>query len=168
MHAVPPIRLIALAALLAAAPTLLAQTEGSSAPNFTVQTLAGDTVVLSRYRGRPVMLNFWASWCTPCRSEMRDIATSYELHTAQGLAVLAINMTDQERMKDVRRFVNDLHLPFPILLDGNGALRQRYALLGIPTSVFIDTSGVVRLVHRGPISANALQHGLSLILPSSR
>jgi peroxiredoxin len=166
VHPVLTVRSISFAVVVAAASTLRAQTVGSPAPDFTIKTLAGDTVVLSRYRGRPVMVNFWASWCTPCRSEMHDFATAYESHTTERLAVLAINMTDQERMKDVRRFANDLHIPFPILLDEKGKLRERYALLGIPTSVFIDTLGVVRMVHRGPISSDALQHGLSLILPN--
>lgn len=165
LRALPAIRSIALALLIVVASALGAQTVGSPAPDFTMKTLTGDTVVLSRYRGRPVMLNFWASWCTPCRSEMHDIATTYESHTSDGLAVLAIDMTDQERIKDVRRFANDLHIPFPILLDEKGTLRDRYALLGIPTTVFIDTAGVVRLVHRGPIPGDALQHGLALILP---
>ena len=168
MHAVSAIRSISVAILLAAASTVPAQTVGSPAPDFTIKTLAGDTVVLSRYRGRPVMLNFWASWCAPCRSEMHDIVTAYESHTSEDLAVLAIDMTDQERMKDVRRFANDLHIPFPILLDEKGNLRDRYVVLGIPTSVFIDTLGIVRMVHRGPISSNALQHGLWLILPNSQ
>jgi peroxiredoxin len=166
VHAVPAIRSISLALLLAASSRLAAQTMGSPAPDFTAKTLTGDTVVLSRYRGRPLMLNFWASWCTPCRSEMHDIAAVYESHKADGFAVLAINMTDQERMKDVRRFVNDLHVTFAILLDERGKIRDRYALLGIPTSIFIDTLGVVQMVHRGPIPNEALQRGLSLILPA--
>lgn len=165
MHAISAIRSISVAVLVLAASTVRAQTVGAPAPDFTIKTLVGDTVVLMRYRGRPVMLNFWASWCGPCRSEMHDIATAYESHTSEGLAVLAINMTDQERMKNVRQFATDLHIPFPILLDEKGELRERYALIGLPTSVFIDRSGVVRMVQRGPISSDALQHGLSLILP---
>jgi len=166
VHAVLAIRSISFALLVAAVSIVRAQTIGSPAPDFATKTLAGDTAVLSRYRGHPVMLNFWASWCAPCRAEMNDIATAYASHTSEGLAVLAINMTDQERMKDVRRFATDLHIPFPILLDEKGKLRERYALLGIPTSVFIDTLGVVRMVHRGSIPNDALQHGLALILPN--
>lgn len=162
------IRSISIALLLAAASAVRAQSVGAAAPEFRMKTLAGDTVVLSRYRGRPVVLNFWASWCTPCRVEMKDIAAVYESHVSEGLAILAINMTDQERMKDVRRFAQELHIAFPILLDEKGKLRERYALLGIPTSVFIDTVGVVRMVHRGPIPNEALQQGLSLILPHAR
>jgi peroxiredoxin len=164
VNAVAAIRSISFALLVATASSLTAQSVGSTAPDFTLKTLTGDTVVLSRYHGRPVMLNFWASWCTPCRSEMHDIATASESHRGEALAVLAINMTDQERIKDVRRFANELHIPFPVLLDEKGTIRERYALLGIPTSVFIDTSGIVRLVQRGPMSREALQRGLSLIL----
>jgi peroxiredoxin len=73
-------------------------------------------------------------------------------------------MTDQERMKEVRRFVSDLHLHFTILLDEKGKIRDRYQLLGIPTSVFVDTLGIVRMVHRGPIPTDAMRRGLAMIL----
>lgn len=168
MHAVSAIRSISLAVLIGVPSTARTQTVGSTAPDFTMKSLTGDTVVLSRYRGRAVLLNFWASWCAPCRSEMHDIRTVYESHSADRLAVLAINMTDQERMKDVHRFVSELHLPFPVVLDDKGTLRDRYTLLGIPTSVFIDSLGVVRMVHRGPIAREALERGLSLILPAAQ
>ncbi len=88
---------IAFATLLSAAGPVSAQTLGSPAPNFTLKTLAGDTVSLSDYPRRPLLLNFWASWCKPCRGEMSDIIAAYNAHHAAGLEVLAINLTDQER-----------------------------------------------------------------------
>ena len=113
-----------------------------------------------------MFLNFWASWCVPCRAEMRDIITAYNAHKDQGLAVLAIDLTDQEHRKDVRRFVDELRMPFPVLLDEKGKIRKRYALRGVPTSVFIDAQGVVRVVNPGPITSEAIQHGLAEILPA--
>jgi len=157
---------IACAALTAAAALLPSQTPGSRAPDFTLKTLTGDTARLSTFQGHPVFLNFWASWCVPCRAEMRDIITAYNAHKDQGLAVLAIDLTDQEHRKDVRRFVDELRMPFPVLLDEKGKIRKRYALRGVPTSVFIDAQGVVRVVNPGPITSEAIQHGLAEILPA--
>ncbi len=156
---------IAFATLLTAAGSLSAQTLGSPAPDFALNTLAGGTASLSDYTGRPVFINFWASWCTPCRGEMSDIIAAYDAHKDQHLQVLAINLTDQERMKDVRKFVEALQLPFPVLLDEKGKVRKRYALHGVPTSLFIDAQGLVRLVNPGPITSETIQRGLAEILP---
>lgn len=157
---------IACATLLTAAGPLSAQTLGSPAPAFTLKTLVGGTVSLSDYAGRPVFLNFWASWCKPCRGEMSDIVAAYDAHQEQRLQVLAINLTDQERMTDARKFADELHLPFPVLLDEKGKVRKRYALRGVPTSVFIDAQGIVRLVNPGPITSETIQRGLAEILPA--
>ena len=157
---------IALATLLTAAGPVSAQTLGSPAPDFTLKTLAGGTASLSDYTGHPVFLNFWASWCKPCRGEMSDIIAAYDAHSDQHLQVLAINLTDQERMKDVRRFVDEFRMPFPVLLDQKGKARKSYALRGVPTSVFIDAQGVVRLVNPGPITSETIQRGLAEILPA--
>ncbi len=157
---------IAFATLLSAAGLLAAQTLGSPAPDFTLKTLAGGTARLSDYTGRPVFLNFWASWCKPCRGEMSDIIAAYDAHKDQHLQVLAINLTDQERMTDARRFADEFHMPFPVLLDEKGKVRKSYALRGVPTSVFIDSQGIVRLVNPGPITSGTIQRGLAEILPA--
>ena len=157
---------IAFATLLTAAGPLSAQTLGSPAPDFTLKTLAGVRATLADYAGRPVFINFWASWCTPCRGEMSDIIAAYNLHRDQRLQVLAINLTDQEHMSDVRRFVDEFQIPFPVLLDQSGKARKSYALHGVPTSVFIDAQGIVRLVNPGPITTATIQRGLAAILPT--
>jgi thiol-disulfide isomerase/thioredoxin len=137
---------------------------GSLSSDFTLKTVAGDTVRLADYRGRPVLINFWASWCSPCRSEMPLIIAAYRAHEDTGLAVLALNLTDQERMRHVRRFVDEFAMPFPVLLDEKGRVRRSYRLLGIPTTVFIGADGVIRAVHPGPITSEALERGLAEIL----
>jgi len=139
---------------------------GLGAPQFTLKTLAGPGVSLSDYEGRPVLINFWASWCKPCRSEIPDLVAAYEAHKETGLQVLAINLTDQEGMKAVRKFVAEFQMPFPVLLDEQGRVRRLYALIGVPTSVFIGTDGVVRLVNPGPITKETLERGLAAILPA--
>ena len=158
---------IACAALTTAVLVLSSQAPGTAAPDFTLKTLAGNTATLSSFQGRPVFLNFWATWCGPCRTEMAEIARAYRAHANEGLQVLAIDLTDQERqLNDVRKFVDELQMPFPVLLDEKGKVRKRYVLRGVPTSVFIDARGVVRLVNPGPITNETIQRGLAEILPA--
>jgi len=162
---------LGLALLCAGAPGRSAAQEpppllGSPAPALALSQLGGGTVDLTSLRGRPVVVNFWATWCGPCRDEMPELASRWRAHQSTGLEVLAVNSTDQERGKDVRRFVERLALPFPILLDKRGRMRERYALTTLPTTVFVDSAGVVRAVHAGALGPTQLDHGLSLILPS--
>ena len=135
------------------------------APALALAQLDGGTLDLVALRGRPVVVNFWATWCRPCRDEMPLLAARWRAHQSVGLEVLAVNSTDQERGKDVRRFVERLALPFPILLDKRGQMRERYALTTLPTTVFVDSAGVVRAVHSGALSPEQLDQALALILP---
>lgn len=138
--------------------------EGQSAPDFTLKTLTGDHVRLSDLRGRPVLVNFWASWCKPCATEMPYIVAAYDSLRDRGLTVLAVNLTDQERSKDVRRFVESFKLAFTVLLDERGRVRELYELAAVPTSVFVDSAGVVRRVISGPLTPEMLARGLTMIL----
>lgn len=98
---------------------------------------------------------------------MEAIASAYRAHRDERLLVLAIDLTDQERrVKDVQTFVDELQMPFPVLLDEKGKVRKRYALRGVPTSVFIDARGVMRLVNPGPVTSETIQRGLAEILPA--
>ncbi len=150
----------------AAPPLEAGNRPGLGAPTFTLKTLAGPEVSLSDYKGLPVLINFWASWCKPCRGEMSDIVAAYQAHKDTGLEVLAINLTDQEGMKAVRKFVAEFQMPFPVLLDEQGRVRRLYGLIGVPTSVFIGSDGVVRVVNPGPITKETLERGLAAILPA--
>jgi thiol-disulfide isomerase/thioredoxin len=149
-----------------AAGSVSAQMEGKTAPAFTLKTLDGLRDSLSHYSGRPVLINFWATWCGPCRSEMPLIIAAYQAHQGEKLAVLAIDLTDQERStKEIRKFATEFQLPFPVLLDEKGKARRLYALRSVPTSVFVGRDGVVHAVNPGPISGPALRQHLSEILP---
>ena len=119
-------------------------TVGAAAPDFTLKTLDGGEVRLSKLRGQPVLINFWASWCAPCRAEMPELARVYEARKADGLVILGVNLTTQDTLPDVRAFVMEFHVTFPVPLDDTGAVaNDAYRLRGIPTSIFIDRTGTI-------------------------
>ena len=124
--------------------------EGNTAPDFSLQNLQGETVTLSELRGKAVLLNFWAVWCGYCRIEMPDLQTAYEEFGEAGFVVLGIDI--QENQTRVETFVQDMGLTFPILLDDQGQVALQYRIRGLPTSILVDTEGVIRLVHLGPIT----------------
>lgn len=138
---------------------------GHEAPRFDLERLDGGRVQLDGFRGQPVIINFWASWCAPCRTEMPDLISAWREHSDDGLQVLAVNLADQERRKDVTRFVAELGMPFPVLLDARGKVRELYALVSLPTTVFLDSAGIVRSVQSGPLTRSALALGLEAIMP---
>jgi thiol-disulfide isomerase/thioredoxin len=158
-------------ALLIAVATVPAQAQekgprvGQVAMRFDLERLDSGRIGLAGLRGRPVIINFWASWCAPCRVEMPDLITAWREHSGQGLQIRAVNLTDQERRKDVARFVTELGMPFPVLLDTRGTVRELCALSSLPTTVFLDSAGVVRSVRSGPLTRSALVAGLEAILP---
>ena len=139
---------------------------GARAPEIDLATLAGGRVKLSKLRGHPVVVSFWGTWCAPCREEFPELVRAYREHGSAGLYVLGVNGRDQElRTKDVQRFVDEFSVPFDIALDQRGRARKDYRIPWLPTTVFIDTSGVVQRVHFGPISRDDLDRAIALIFP---
>lgn len=127
--------------------------ESFSAPDFTLDLLGGGQVTLSDLRGEVVVINFWASWCPPCREEMPAIEKVYQEYKDRGLVVLAVNTTYQDREADAAAFVQNFALTFPIPLDRTGAVSNRYQLRGLPSTYFVDRRGVIRsVVVGGPMS----------------
>jgi cytochrome c biogenesis protein CcmG, thiol:disulfide interchange protein DsbE len=157
----------ALCALAVAATAPLgAQTPGDTAPAFTLKSLDGTPVSLADFKGHPVLINFWGTWCPPCRDEIPMVVAAFGAHHGAGLVVLAVNGRDQETStRAVRKFVAEFQMSFPVLLDEKGRVRKLYGLRGLPTTVFVGADGVVRAVSIGPLTAAALQQDLGLILP---
>lgn len=140
--------------------------EGSAAPGFTLKTLDGGTVSLSDYLGRPVFINFWASWCGPCRTEMPAIIAAYAAHKDAGLEVLAVNATQLDLLDDVKAFVAEFKMPFAVLLDEDNHVIESYSIPGLPSSVFVDARGIVRGVNVGPMTPDVIEKYLADVLPA--
>ena len=129
---------------------------GAEALAFTLPDLQGKAVSLDDFRGKIVLLNFWATWCGPCRIEIPLMISAYEEYRDQGLEIVAVNM--REHPDRVTRFVSDFEMPFPVLLDQSGQIAQSYFVRGIPTSVFLDEEGIIRAVHIGFLTESALRN----------
>jgi peroxiredoxin len=138
--------------------TTLPTDVGQRAPEFALETLDGQTVRLGDLRGRVVLLNFWATWCTPCRAEMPEIQNAYEANQARGFDVLAINL--QERPEEIRPFLGELGLSFPVLLDREGAVSRQYLARALPASYLIDREGIIRYGRIGTLSHEILDEQL--------
>lgn len=115
--------------------------EGTEIVDFELQDLNGASRRLSDYKGKVVFLNFWATWCGPCRSEMPAMERLYRQLQDKGFEIVAVNL--QENRKSVQRFVNDLGLSFPVFLDTDGRIGSMYGARSIPTTYIIDRSGSV-------------------------
>jgi len=130
--------------------------QGFLAPDFSLQTFDGETITLSEFRGQPVLVNLWASWCGPCRQEMPAMERVYREYKGKGFVILAVNATNQDSISNARSFVNELGLSFPILLDREGLVSKLYHLRALPTSFFIDKNGMIQEVVIGGPMAEAL------------
>jgi thiol-disulfide isomerase/thioredoxin len=137
------------------------------APEIDLPALGGGRVKLSALKGHPVVVTFWGTWCPPCRQEFPDLVAAQKKHHDAGLRVLAVNQRDQElSTKDVENFVKVFGENLAVALDVRGRTRKSYRLVGLPTTAFLDTAGVIQVLHSGPISRAALDSGLAAILPA--
>jgi len=156
------------AALLLLAPNALAQKAGpgTAAPEIDLPTLDGKREKLSALKGRPVIITFWGTWCPPCREEFPEFVAARQRYRAAGLVVLAVNQRDQElSTKAVEDFVHEFGIDFPVVLDASGRTRRSFRLVGLPTTIFVDSAGVIRVVHPGPISRTELDAAIAVIAP---
>lgn len=138
---------------------------GDAAPNFHLPDLEGNTVSLEDFRGRPLILNFWATWCAPCRLEMPALQAAQDAHQEEGLVVLAIN--SQETGEAVTGFFDELGLTITMtpLLDREGKIADLYHIINFPTTYFLNEEGEITAVHRGLLVEEDIEGYLTAILP---
>lgn len=140
---------------------------GKPAPAFTLEDLAGTPVSLADYAGRPVIVNFWASWCVPCREEFPAFRAARAAHADAGLEILGIIHKDAP--SSAQAFADAQGAAWPLLADPGEAVYAAYrGVGGIPISIFVDGAGIVRAVSFGPLSEEALAIQLKTILPAAQ
>ena len=141
-------RLLLLAAfVLAPTAALAAGGIGQPAPDFTLKRLDGKNVRLAELRGDVVMINFWATWCGPCRQEMPLLDKLYANYKDLGFVLLGVNV--EADAKAMGKYLKDVPVSFPILSDSSNSVAKLYGVAGMPSTVLVDRDGKVRFVHRG-------------------
>ncbi len=123
--------------------------------DFTLEDLNGNKVALSGLSGKKVFLNFWATWCPPCKAEMPDIEELYQETKESDLVIIAVNVGEDK--KTVQDFMDANSYNFTVLLDTDGKVSQLYQVSGIPTSYFVDTEGYLDDGTSGPLSLEAMK-----------
>jgi len=140
--------------------------EGETPLDFELKTLSGDKVKLSDLRGSPVLINFWATWCGPCKEEMPLIVEQYNWNKGRGLRVLAIDSVAFDNLDDIHKYVDQFKMTFDVVLDEEDKVSLDWAIMGLPSSIFIKPDGTVAAVKVGQMSSAQLNEYLRLILPT--
>jgi peroxiredoxin len=139
------IRAVALAGAIAMSSLVGAST--TVAPPFTLPSRSGDTISLEQLRGQVVMINFWASWCGPCRQEMPLLDQMYKRYSSLGFTLLGVNV--EANTEDAERWLAETPVSFPVLFDKDSKVSKLYDVSAMPSTVFIDRKGNLRYLHRG-------------------
>jgi cytochrome c biogenesis protein CcmG, thiol:disulfide interchange protein DsbE len=141
--------------------------EGNVAPDFEFSSFDGTRMKLSDLRGRPVLVNFWASWCIPCRAEMPDIEAALQTYAPQQFAAVGVN--NGEHYKPAREFLDKIGAKFTAFAyDSSATVAKKYAVQGMPTSYFIDARGVITLVVLGPLTPPVMKSGVEGAIAGSK
>ena len=139
---------------------------GDSAPGFSVKDIDGKEIKLADYKGKVVLLDFWASWCIPCREEFPFLIDFYREHQKDAFIVLAVNIDDKE--ENMRGFLKKNYAShvFPVIFDREKSIPPLYELESMPTSIFIDKKGIIRYIHTGfnDTRKKEFQQELSILL----
>lgn len=151
----------------AAAPSAGSGTEptvGSIAPEFSLQTLDGQTVNMAALRGKNILLNYWVTWCIPCMEELPIIDKIYQEFQSQNLVVLSVNGINQDEIAKVKEVANEKTPSLPVILDENDALYNSYWVRFMPTSFFIDENGVIRHIQLGNAPEEKLRDKIQMLI----
>jgi len=136
--------------------------KGDMAPDFELTTLDGEKVQLSDLKGKKIIVNFWATWCPPCKAEMPHMQNYYEdFAKDENVEILAVNLTSGDKVESVQNFVEDYGLTFPIPMDVEGKVGKTYQAITIPTSYMIDTQGRIQNKIVGPMDENMMKDFVS-------
>ncbi len=135
---------------------------GYLAPDFTLQTLDGESFTLSQQNGTPMVLNFWATWCGPCRNELPALQSAARRYDGQ---VRFVGVDQGETAQDVQSFVDEFGLTYPIPMDIELTAADAYNVMGLPTTYFVDADGVIRHLWSGEMNTVTLEEGISKIWP---
>jgi peroxiredoxin len=129
---------------------------GEVAPEIDLPTLTGERITLSKLQGRPVLINFWATWCSPCRQEFPALVRKQKQYQDQGFVILGVNTGDENSDEGVLAFMRNTLVTFPIARDRDGRAAHMYNIRGLPTTVFVDRKGIVRDIFIGGPMEDAL------------
>jgi peroxiredoxin len=133
-------------ALIASLPVLAGDPSGP-APQFALAAKGGNTVSLAQYKGQVVMLNFWASWCGPCRQEMPLLENIYKQYRKSGFTLIGVNVEPDSKAAD--KWLEQTPVTFPVIYDKESTVSKSYDVSGMPSTVIIDRKGNIRVLHRG-------------------
>jgi peroxiredoxin len=128
-------------------PGVTARAVSGVAPDFSLQSRDGDVLSLAEFRGQVVMINFWATWCGPCREEMPHLEALHQRYSALGFALLGVNV--EENSDDAVAWLEDTPVSFSILFDPENRVSELYDVVAMPSTVLVDRQGTVRFLHHG-------------------
>jgi peroxiredoxin len=139
---------LAIAAVVVMATSAVsASLKPSSAPDFTLKSYTGENLRLSEYRGDVVLINFWASWCGPCRQEMPALSELHDKYHALGFTVLGVNVESDSGK--ARKLLQELPVSFPVVFDDDSVVSKQYDVVAMPSTVLVDRDGNMRYLHKG-------------------
>lgn len=137
---------------------------GDQAPNFTLVDMEGNQRTLEEYKGKGVFLNFWGTWCEPCKKEMPAMTRQYAVYKERGVEVLAVNIEQTEF--EVSKFINQYNLNFPVVIDATGDVKQAYNIIPLPTTLLVNPEGTVTKIITGEMTEQDIARYMESIMPS--